>query len=178
MEYSLYDARRAGFGDAVFVIRDDLAEPFAALAATRFGTRLSWRTVIQRLEDVPSGVPIPTGRASPGAPPTPCSPQPERSAVPSPCSTPTTSTERRRSRAASFSRRTPHDRPPSWAIVGYRLRDTLSDAGVVNRGICRIGADGWLESVEEVTLEPAPDGRYTGGENRASCDSTVTPWCR
>jgi hypothetical protein len=80
---------------------------------------------------------------------------------------------------AQFFQAHARDRPPSWAVVGYRLRDTLSEAGVVNRGVCRIGADGWLESVEEVTgLEPAPDGHYIGqgesGRLRLDGDALVS----
>jgi hypothetical protein len=164
MEYSLYDARRAGFGDAVFVIRDDLAEPFAALAAKRFGTRLAWRTVIQRLADVPSGVTIPTGRAKPWG--TAHAVLAAAGAVRGPFAVLNADDFYGAGAFTALSRffqAHAHDRPPSWAIVGYRLRDTLSEAGVVNRGLCRIGADGWLESVEEVAgLEPAPDGCYMG----------------
>jgi hypothetical protein len=164
MEYSLYDARRAGFGDAVFVIREDMAEPFAALATTRFGTRLSWRTVVQRLADVPAGVTIPTGRVKPWG--TAHAVLAAAEQVRGPFAVlnaddfygPEAFTA-----LAGFFQAHGHDRPPSWAVVGYRLRDTLSEAGVVNRGVCRIGADGWLESVEEVTgLEPARDGHYMG----------------
>jgi hypothetical protein len=164
MEYSLYDARRAGFGDAVFVIREDMAEPFAALAATRFGTRLSWRTVIQRLADVPSGVSIPTGRAKPWG--TAHAVLAAAGAVRGPFAVLNADDfygAAAFAALAHFFREHEHDRPPIWAVVGYRLRDTLSEAGVVNRGVCRINADGWLESVEEVVgLEPAPDSRYMG----------------
>ena len=65
MEYSLYDARRAGFGDAVFVVRADTADAFAEQASARFGARIPWRTAIQRLEDVPPDVRVPDGRAKP-----------------------------------------------------------------------------------------------------------------
>jgi hypothetical protein len=164
MEYSLYDARRAGFGDTVFVIRDDLAEPFAALAATRFGPRLSWRTVIQRLADVPAGVTIPTGRAKPWG--TAHAVLAAAGAVRGPFAVLNADDFYGAGAFTALARffwEHAHDRLPSWAVVGYRLRDTLSDAGVVNRGICRIDAAGWLESVEEVTgVEPASDGRYTG----------------
>jgi len=164
MEYPLYAARRAGFGDAVFVIREDMAEPFAALTATRFGTRLSWRTVIQRLADVPPGVTTPTGRVKPWG--TAHAVLAAAGEVRGPFAVlnaddfygaaPFTA-------LARFFREHAQDRPPSWAVVGYRLRDTMSEAGVVNRGVCRIDAGGWLESVEEVArLEPAPDGRYLG----------------
>jgi len=164
MEYSLYDALRAGFGDAVFVIREDMAEPFATHAAARFGRRVAWRTVIQRLADVPAGVTIPTGRAKPWG--TAHAVLAAAGHVRGPFAVLNADDfygAEAFTALARFFREHAHDRPPSWAIVGYRLRDTLSEAGVVNRGVCRIGAANWLESVEEVVgLEPAPDGRYVG----------------
>ena len=40
---------------------------------------------------------------------------------------------------------------PTYGLVGYRLRDTLSDGGGVSRAICQITPDGWLERIEELT---------------------------
>jgi hypothetical protein len=180
MEYSLYDARRAGFGDVVFVIRDDMAEPFAELAATRFGKRLSWRTVIQRLADVPAGVTVPTGRVKPWG--TAHAVLAAAGEVRGPFAVLNADDFYGAGAFAALSlffRDHPQDRPPSWAVVGYRLRDTLSEAGVVNRGVCRIGPDGWLESVEEVTgLEPSADGQQMGrgasGPRRLDGDALVS----
>ena len=180
MEYSLYDARRAGFGDVVFVIRDDLAEPFAALAAARFGKHISWRTVIQRLTDVPAGVTVPAGRAKPWG--TAHAVLAAAGAVGGPFAVLNADDFYGAEAFAALSmflRDHAQDRPPSWAVVGYRLRDTLSEAGGVNRGICRIGTDGWLESIEEVTgLEPSADGHYMGrgaaGPRRLDGDALVS----
>jgi hypothetical protein len=64
---------------------------------------------------------------------------------------------------ARFFERHGADRPPSYAIAGYRLRDTVSEAGAVNRGACRTDPDGWLETIEEVReLARANDGTYAG----------------
>ena len=180
MEYSLYDARRVGFGDVVFVIRDDLAEPFAALAAARFGKHVSWRTVIQRLADVPAGVIVPTGRVKPWG--TAHAVLAAAGEVRGPFAVLNADDfygAEAFAALATFFRNHAQDRPPSWAVVGYRLRDTLSEAGVVNRGICRIGTDGWLESVEEVTgLEQSADGQYIGrgasGPRRLDGDALVS----
>jgi hypothetical protein len=164
LEYSLFDARRAGFGDVVFVIRDDLAEPFAALAAARFGKHISWRTVIQRLADVPAGVTVPARRTKPWG--TAHAVLTAAREVRGPFAVLNADDfygAEAFAALSSFFRDHAQDRPPSWAVVGYRLRDTLTEAGVVNRGVCQIDTDGWLESIEEVTgLEPSSDGRYMG----------------
>ncbi len=180
MEYSLYDARRAGFGDVVFVIRDDLAEPFAELAVARFGKHISWRTVIQRLTDVPAGVTVSAGRAKPWG--TAHAVLAAAGEVRGPFAVLNADDFYGAEAFAALSiflRDHAQDRPPSWAVVGYRLRDTLSEAGVVNRGLCRIGTDGWLESMEEVTgLEPSADGQYMGrgasGPRRFDGDALVS----
>ena len=180
MEYSLYDARRAGFGDVVFVIRDDLAEPFAERAAARFGKHLSWRTVIQRLADVPAGVTVPAGRAKPWG--TAHAVLTAAREVRGPFAVLNADDFYGAEAFAALSiflRDHAQDQPPSWAVVGYRLHDTLSEAGVVNRGVCRIGTDGGLESVEEVTgLGPSADGQYEGrgasGPRRLDGDALVS----
>ena len=47
--------------------------------------------------------------------------------------------------------------------VGYRLGDTMSAAGGVNRGICRTADDRWLAEIEEVVdIVPDGPGRFTG----------------
>jgi len=50
---------------------------------------------------------------------------------------------------ASFLRAAPAPGAPAYAIAGYPLTETLSDAGPVNRAVCRTDAEGWLVSIEE-----------------------------
>lgn len=162
MEYSLYDARRAGFGDIVFVIRADMQDAFSEYARARFGSapRLSWRTAIQRLEDVPPGTALPAGRVKPWGTAHALLAAADQIHGPfavlnaddfygAPAFT----------ALAQFLRAHTNDRPPSYAIVGYPLRETLSGAGAVNRGVCRTVSGGWLDSIEEVVgLDRASDG--------------------
>src|SRR5262245_57757039 len=55
MDYSVYDAVRAGFEKVVFVIRPEMAEAFDRSIAPRYRNRLNLATVTQRQEDVPTG---------------------------------------------------------------------------------------------------------------------------
>ena len=59
MDYSIHDALRAGFESAVFIIRPEMEETFREFAGQRYGRRLTFRTVHQRLEDVPDGFTVP-----------------------------------------------------------------------------------------------------------------------
>jgi NDP-sugar pyrophosphorylase family protein len=151
MEYSLYDARRAGFEETVFVIRPDMEETFRGYAL-RFEGRIPWQTTLQRLEDVPSGVTIPPGRAKPWG-----TAQALLAAAPllyGPFAVINADDfygAEAFAALATFLRDAAGSQPPSFALVGYRLRDTLSRAGPVNRGVCRIDDGGWLQSIEEVT---------------------------
>ena len=163
MEYSLYDARRAGFGDVVFVIRAEMAESFDGFAA-RFGSRVPWRTVMQRLEDVPSGVAVPSERVKPWG--TAQAVLAAAEVVRGPFAVLNADDfygAEAFAALAGFLRQPGSDRLPSHAVVGYRLQDTVPEGGGVNRGACRADAAGWLETIEEVTgIVRSADGRYLG----------------
>jgi hypothetical protein len=167
MEYALYDAHRAGFGEVVFVIRADMEATFRDFAAKRFGRRIPWRTAIQRLEDVPPGVGVPAERVKPWG--TAHAVLAAADLVQGPFAVlnaddfyDAPSFEA----LAGFLGAHADDRPPSYAVVGFRLGDTVPASGGVNRGWCRADADGWLTGVEEVIgLEPGPAGFTGTGES-------------
>jgi hypothetical protein len=56
---------------------------------------------------------------------------------------------------------------PTFAMVGYRLGDTLSDTGTVSRGCCESTPDGWLKRITEITAiaRDGANGRTTGPED-------------
>jgi hypothetical protein len=163
MEYALYDARRAGFGEAIFVIRGDMEASFRQFAAARFGSRIPWRTAIQRLDDLPAGIEVPAGRVKPWG--TAHAVLAAAADVHHPFAvlnaddfydSPSFDA------LAAFLRAPQSPGPASFAVVGFRLGDTVPASGGVNRGWCRADAAGWLQTVEEVTgLTPGPLG-FTG----------------
>jgi MobA-like NTP transferase protein len=178
MDYSVYDALRAGFGDVVFVIRPDLQRTFEDLARTRFGTRFRWRTAQQRLEDVPPGAVVPAGRVKPWG--TTHAVLAAAGEIGGPFAVLNADdfygAEAIAAVAAFLKAET---EPSTHAIAGYRLGDTRSAAGPVNRGVCRIGADRFLETIEEVKgLEMGADGSFTGqgesGPLRVAGDAIVS----
>ena len=65
MDYSLYDAKRAGFEEAVFVISPAMADTFPAEIEARVGGSLAVRCAVQRLDDLPDGFSVPDGRTKP-----------------------------------------------------------------------------------------------------------------
>ena len=162
MDYSVYDALRSGFGEVVFVIRPDLQATFDEFARGRFGTRVVWRTALQRLEDVPPGAIVAAGRTKPWG--TTHAVLAARDAIRGPFAVLNADDYYGAEAIASIAEFLRTDTGPSvHAIAGYRLSDTRSAAGSVNRGVCRIGSDRYLETIEEVKgLEMASDGSFTG----------------
>ena len=151
MDYSIHDALRAGFESAVFIIRPEMEETFREFAGQRYGRRLAFRTVHQRLEDVPDGFAVPerpkpwgTGQAVLAA---------ER-AVGGPFAVINADdyygVEAYHAMADFLNGVDPDEAPPTFGLTGYRVVDTLSASGGVNRGVLRVSADGMLESIEEV----------------------------
>ena len=65
MDYSIYDALRAGFGKVVFIIRPDLEAGFQEQLVPRYQGKLAVVTAHQRLTDVPEGVTVPADRQKP-----------------------------------------------------------------------------------------------------------------
>ena len=65
LDYSVYDAIRAGFGRVVFIIREDFAEAFKQGVGARFADRIQVDYVFQKLDDLPDGYTVPEGREKP-----------------------------------------------------------------------------------------------------------------
>lgn len=164
MDYSIYDAYRAGFRKVVFVIRADLEEAFRRTILPRYAGKLEVATVHQRLEDTPGGAPVPPGRVKPWG--TGQAVLAAAGAVTGPFVVANADDfygAPAFAAAAEFLRIPAPDGASVFALVGYRLRDTLSEHGAVNRGVCRVDGEGWLAQVEEVLeIAPAADQALMG----------------
>jgi dTDP-glucose pyrophosphorylase len=65
MDYSIYDAIRAGFGKVVFIIREEFAENFKAIFEPKLAGRIATDYVYQHLEDFTGGRQLPAERTKP-----------------------------------------------------------------------------------------------------------------
>ena len=65
LDYSLYDAKEAGFKKVIFIIKPDMAERFKAQVGDRVAQYLTVEYAYQRLEDLPAGFAVPTSRTKP-----------------------------------------------------------------------------------------------------------------
>ncbi len=177
LDYSVYDAIRAGFGRVVFIIREDFAEAFRQGVGGRFADLIQVDYAFQKLEDLPAGFSIPVGRAKPWG--TAHAVRAARHLVKESFAVINADDfygSDAYERAAAFLAipRSENDKA-HYAMVGYPLVNTLSDHGDVNRGICTRDAHGLLTGVEEyVKIEREADavvrGNALDGTRKQVCE--------
>ena len=171
IDYSIYDARRAGFETVVFVIKKELEEDFRETVGGRVSQGMEVRYAFQRMDDLPKGYRIPFGRQKPWG--TTHAVLSARDVIDGPFAV-INADDYYGPEAFRliFDYLSNHrDRPDcfQYAMVGYHLGKTVTEHGSVARGICRLNEDGLLEEVIEHThIEKDGDGgRSTrdGGES-------------
>jgi hypothetical protein len=165
IDYSIYDALRAGFGKVVLLLRPELEVPFRDKVGRSIEAHLDTVYVFQELDDVPLGFQVPAGRKKPwgtGHAVLSCRPY-----VDGPFAVINADdfygAEAFGLLAGHLAGAEDRDGLGDYAMVGYRLSQTLSDFGQVARGVCGVSPDGDLIDIREVTrIERTPGGaRYT-----------------
>jgi NDP-sugar pyrophosphorylase family protein len=148
IDYSVYDALRAGFDRLVFVIRRDIERPFKETIGRRFEGRIAVDYVFQELDKLPPGFQVPSDRKKPWG--TGHAILVAAEAIQEPVGVINGDDFYG---ARSFQSLAAHLRADSttYAMVGYVLRNTLSEFGSVSRGVCEVTPDGFLKSVTELT---------------------------
>ena len=165
LDYSVFDAERAGFGKVVFIIRKDIEEVFRRQIGAKYEGLLPVDYAFQDIHDLPAPYAVPEGRTKPWG--TAHAIRAARHAVNEPFAAINADDFYGRdafARLAAFLGGVDAAaRPLRFAMVGYKLDLTLSDHGSVARGICQVTPDGKLAGVTEMTkLVRTPDG----AENR------------
>ncbi len=152
LDYSVYDALRAGFDRAVFVIRRDIERDFKEAVGGRFKGRIDVDYTFQEIEARPPGFSVPPDREKPWG--TGHAVLTAATQVDGPFVVINADDFYG---AGSFQALARHLRsavltdPPEYAMVGFHLRDTLSPHGSVARAICDCDTAGFLERIEERT---------------------------
>ncbi|MCX8159687.1 MAG: nucleotidyltransferase [Candidatus Saccharicenans sp.] len=166
IDYSLFDAQRAGIENVVFIIRRDLAEVFQEKIGFRAERHFNVDYVFQEMDrGLPAGFMVPPDRVKPwgtGHAILLC-----RRLVPGNFLVINAddfygfdAIKKLADYMLGIEDETTHY---NYALVGYRLGNTMSDHGHVARGICRISTDGYLLDLRERTrVQKFPDGiKYT-----------------
>jgi dTDP-glucose pyrophosphorylase len=153
LDYSVFDAIRAGFGKVVFVIRRDFEEQFRTQIGSKFGDRIEVDYAFQDITDLPAGFSLPEGRTKPWG--TAHAVLAAEKVVHEPFLMINADDFYGRDAfakiAADLTTPRPDDGKSHYSMVGYYLRNTLSDHGSVARGVCTRDASGRLSSVTEMT---------------------------
>jgi dTDP-glucose pyrophosphorylase len=158
LDYSVYDALRAGFGKIVFVIRHEIETDFKEIVGRKYEERADVHYVFQELDRLPSGYEVPENRSKPWG--TAHATLMAEEAIGEPFAVINADdyygVSAFQLMGDYLSRRSEDD--TNYAMVGFTLRDTLSEHGHVARGICECDGSGKLVRVVERT-QIEKDGR-------------------
>ncbi|MBR3307616.1 MAG: nucleotidyltransferase [Lachnospiraceae bacterium] len=178
IDFSIYDALRAGFGKVVFIIKKEHEKDFREVIGDAVAKRTEVEYVYQDMEKIPAGVTIPEGRVKPWgtAHAILCC----KDKVKEPfavinsddyygVSAYKTLYDFLQAPVAAAEGLKP------YCMVGYQLKNTLTENGSVARGCCRMNEAGYLTHIEELTkIEKTAEGaRYTQDDGASWTDISV-----
>lgn len=178
MDYSIYDAIRAGFEKVVFIIREEFVENFKAIFEPKLAGRITTDYVFQHLDDFTGGRTIPPERSKPWgtAQAVLCC----KGKVNEPFAVINADDYYGRDAfVKAFEFLTTECNANTYCIIGYELKNTLSDNGSVSRGVCEVDESGNLTDINERTsIFRDANGRITyedeTGKHEVSEDSLVS----
>lgn len=161
IDYSLYDARRAGFKKVVFIIREEIKNDFMEVIGNRAEKYFDCAYAMQDLNDIPEGFTVPEGRSKPWG--TGHAIYAARHLIDAPFAVINADDFYGREafqliydKLANLDDST--DVLPC-TMVGYILKNTLTDNGFVSRGECTVNEQGYLTDItERVHIEKRGDG--------------------
>ena len=168
IDYSIYDARRAGFETVVFVIKEEIDADFKAAIGDRISKVMDVKYVYQRRDDLPAGYSVPEGREKPWG--TAQAALAARNVVDGPFAIinaddyygPEAFQE-----IYDYLCAHPDGDVYEYAMVGYLLKNTVTENGTVARGVCEETADHYLTVVTERTkIEKGEPPRYTEDDGK------------
>lgn len=147
LDFSAYDAKRAGFTKIVFVIKEAIAEDFISIVGNRIAKIIDVEYVYQELDKLPEGFVCPEGREKPWgtAHAILCC----KDTVKEPFAVVNADDYYGRSAFEKIYNELVKD-SPDYCMAGFRLKNTLTENGTVSRGVCEV-VDGCLTSVVERT---------------------------
>ena len=173
MDYSIHDAKEAGFNKVVFIIRKDIFKEFEKIIGNRIKEQIDVEYVFQELDDLPEGFEVPEGRTKPwgtGQAVLCC-----KDVVKEPFVIINADDYYGKEAFVKL-----HDfllsredlgREFTMGMGGFILKNTLSDNGTVTRGVSVVDENGLLSQVHETT------GIEMGEDGQIKCDSEeVQEW--
>lgn len=187
IDYSIYDAVRAGFEKVIFVIKEENYDLFRETIGDRISAKVEVAYAFQRLGDLPEGFAVPEGRVKPWG-----TGQAILSAAGAAEGAPFAVInaddyygKEAFQKAFDYLSSSRDDDMYRFAMVGYQLKNTVTENGSVSRGVCRVSPEGFLLEIRERTrIEMRPDGiacTEDGGESWIHLDDdtivSMNMWC-
>lgn len=154
IDYSIYDAIRAGFGKVVFLIRKDIEEPFKETIGNRYQGKIIIDYAFQEINAIPTGFEVPVDRNKPWG--TGHAILMAKEVIHEPFAVINADDFYGQSGfklLADYFSSVPieTDGVANFAMAGFLLHNTLSEHGTVSRGVCSVDAEGFLTDVVELT---------------------------
>lgn len=150
IDYSIFDAIRAGFGKVVFIIRESFADAFKEKFDKKLKGKIEIAYVYQELDMLPKGFTLPEGREKPWG--TAHAILVAKDVIKEPfCALNADDFYGRNAYEVMSRFLTSSEKPNEYSMVGYQLKNTLSDFGSVSRGICEIDKNHHLKKIVETT---------------------------
>lgn len=153
IDFSIYDAMHAGFGKVVFIIKKEHEAEFRSCVGDAVERHIPVEYVFQDLSDVPEGFAIPEGRVKPWG--TTHALMCCKGVVNEPFAVINADDYYGKSAYTTLveylAMNQDKEDKPGYAMVGYQLKNTLTDKGSVARGCCMTNADGFLTEIVERT---------------------------
>jgi NDP-sugar pyrophosphorylase family protein len=152
IDYSVFDAVKAGFGKVVFVIRESIEKEFKEYFINRLPKSIEVEYVLQEIDKIPEGFSVPEGRVKPWG--TAHAVLMAAEVIKEPFVVINADDfygSESFNIVADFLSSSKNNSKTEFCMAGYLLKNTLSDFGSVSRGICLADDAGNLESVTEIT---------------------------
>lgn len=163
IDYSIYDAIRAGFGKVVFIIRESFKADFMKFYSGKFEDQIDVEFVTQEISKVPEGSNYTPDREKPWG--TAHAVLMAKEVINEPFAVINADDfygEKSFKIMADYLKEINPEDKRSYCTVAYYLKNTLSDHGTVNRGVCFANENDQLESVQEcIKIEKKEDGTFT-----------------
>lgn len=158
MDYSIFDAIRAGFGKVVCVIKEEMRQDFEEKIGSRVRSHVELAYAYQSTDRIPEGFSVPEGRVKPWGTGHAVLCAAGEISGPFAVINADDFYGYEAFRAMAEFLKQPLD-DSAQAMVGYRLKNTLTENGSVSRGVCETDEHGYLTSITERTrIESRPDG--------------------
>ena len=148
IDFSVYDAILSGFDKVVFVIKEENLELFRETIGKRFEGRIKVEYAFQRMEDIPEGYSVPIGREKPWG--TTQAVLCAKDHINEPFAVINADDFYGRSAFRLLVKHFETATEGEYCMVGYILKNTLTENGTVARGVCTV-EDGRLSGINEMT---------------------------